>query len=108
MSNIINIIIEKYWGIALQVKVSNYGFDEEKELNYVKYRVTDIDSISQKKLIDNLEEETEVISGDLFIMVYFEKEYFPFGSHEASIRMDDFIAREEIEMTVFLSSVLED
>ncbi|MCK9151207.1 DUF5750 family protein [Methanobacterium alcaliphilum] len=92
----------------MQVKVLDYGFDEEKELNYVKYRVIDIDSISQKKLMDELEEETEIISGELVLTVYFEKEYFPFGSQEATIRMDDFIAREEIEMTVFLSGVLED
>ncbi len=92
----------------MKVNVSDYGFEAEKNLNFVKYRVYGLDPDAQKKLMDALEEETEIFSGDLIITVYFEKEYFPFGSDEAKIRMDDFIAREEIEMTVFLSSVLED
>jgi hypothetical protein len=95
-------------GFIMQVNVVDYGFIEEKNLNYVKYKVSGLDGLSQKKLMDRLEEETEIVSGELIIAVYFEKEYFPFGSEEAEIRMDDFIAREEIEMTVFLSSVLED
>jgi hypothetical protein len=95
-------------GFTMKVNVSDYGFEAEKNLNYVKYQVSGLDSTSQKKLMDNLEEETEIAADDLIITVYFEKEYFPFGSEEAKIRMDDFLAREEIEMTVFLSSVLED
>ena len=92
----------------MQVKVVNYGFNDEKNLNFVNYRVSGLNEDSQKKLIDRLEEETEISSGELVVTVFFEKEYFPFGSEEAVIRMDDFIAREEIEMNVFLSSVLED
>jgi hypothetical protein len=33
---------------------------------------------------------------------------FPFQSNEAKNKIEDFIAREEIEMNVFLSSFLED
>lgn len=92
------------------VKVVDYGLKNEDagDLTFVKYKVTDIDADSQKKLMERLEEETEVVTDDLFITVYYEKEYFPFGSSEAAIKMDDFIARDEIEMNVFLSSVLED
>ena len=40
--------------------------------------------------------------------IYFEEELYPFQSDAAKIRLDDFIAREEIEMNVFLSGFLED
>ena len=40
--------------------------------------------------------------------MYFEKDLYPFQSDVAKLRLDDFIAREEIEMNVFLSSFLED
>ena len=38
----------------------------------------------------------------------FPDKYYPFGSDVAKFRLEDFIAREEIEMMVFLSSFLED
>nr|WP_255772585.1 DUF5750 family protein [Methanothermobacter sp. K4] len=92
----------------MQVKVEDFGFSEDKCMNYVLYRVSDIDDDVRKKLMERLEEDTEEDNGDLLITVFYAPEYFPFGSEEAKVRMDDFIAREEIEMTVFLSSVLED
>ena len=95
------------------VKVVDYGKKESddenlEDLNYVKYKVSGLDEDSQKKLIENLDEETEIVSGYLMIMVYYKKEYFPFGSNDAAIKPEDFIARDEIEMTVFLSAVLEE
>ena len=39
---------------------------------------------------------------------YFDDELYPFGSDVAKIRIDDFIAREQIEMFAFLSGFLED
>ena len=93
------------------VKVFDYGikeFEDSEDLNYVKYRVSGLDSDYQKKLMEKLEEETEIIADDLIITVLYQKEYFPFGSDEASVKIDDFIARDEIEMTVFLSGLLEE
>ncbi len=93
------------------VKVFDYGikeFEDSESLNYVKYKVSGLDSNYQKKLIEKLEEETEIIADDLIITVLYKKEYFPFGSDEATVKIDDFIARDEIEMTVFLSSLLEE
>ena len=58
-------------------------------------------------LNENLDEETSIGEGILKIRLYF-KEVFPFQSEVAKIRLDDFIAREEIEMNVFLSSFLDD
>ena len=40
--------------------------------------------------------------------MYFDEELYPFQSDVAKIRLDDFIAREEIEMNVFLSGFMED
>jgi hypothetical protein len=40
--------------------------------------------------------------------MYFDERLYPFQSDVAKFRLDDFIAREEIEMNVFLSSFLED
>ena len=97
--------------MQVQVKVVDYGINKsqnDEKLYHVKYKVTGLDNNLQKKLIERLEEETESSEDDLIITVYYAPEYFPFGSDEASIRMGDFIARDEIEMTVFLSGVLED
>ena len=56
----------------------------------------------------NLDEET-CIDNDIFrIKMYFDEDLYPFQSDAAKIRMDDFIAREEIEMNVFLSSFIDD
>ena len=55
-----------------------------------------------------LSEKTE-ICGDIFkIKMYFDERLYPFQSDVAKMRIDDFVAREEIEMNVFLSSFLED
>ena len=40
--------------------------------------------------------------------MYFEDRLYPFQSDVAKIRLDDFIAREEIEMGMFISSFLDD
>lgn len=95
------------------VKVVDYGkkesdYENLEDLNYVKYKVSGLDEDSQNKLIENLDEETEIVSGYLMVTVYYKKEYFPFGSNDAAIKLEDFIARDEIEMTIFLSAVLEE
>lgn len=95
----------------MKVKVFDYGikkFEDSEDLNYVKYKVSGLGTDYQKKLIEKLEEETEIVGDDLIITVLYQKEYFPFGSDEATLKIDDFIARDEIEMTVFLSSLLEE
>ena len=52
---------------------------------------------------------TGVIIGVLFDLdIYFDDALYPFQSKIAKIRIEDFIAREEIEMNIFLSSFLED
>lgn len=87
------------------VKVTN--FDENAEMPYIDYEVSGLLQNQMDFLNENLEEETSVDGDILNIRIHF-KDFFPFQSEIAKIRLDDFIAREEIEMNVFLSSFLED
>ena len=52
--------------------------------------------------------ETVIFDEELMIKLYFSSELYPFQSDVAKLRLDDFFAREEIEMNIFLSSFLED
>ncbi len=88
------------------VNIVDYGDADEKK--FIMYDVTGLLVEQINYLHDNLNEETSVNDDILKIIMYFEPEMYPFQSDVAKIRMDDFIAREEIEMNVFLSSFLED
>ena len=92
----------------MQVKIIDYGLLKDSKKYYVKYRVFDINENTLNKLKDRVEDKLEVKSGELFLTVYFDEGYFPFGSDESKFRRHDFIAREEIEMTAYLVSILED
>lgn len=88
------------------VSITDYGKTDDR--NFVEYSVSDLTSNQMEFLNDNLDEETE-IDGNLFkLKMYFEDRLYPFQSDVAQFRMNDFIAREEIEMNMFLSSFLED
>ena len=87
------------------IKITN--FDENTEIPYVDYEVSELSSSQLNFLNDNLEDETSIDKDILKIRLYFN-EFFPFHSDVAQIRLDDFIAREEIEMNLFLSGFLED
>lgn len=88
------------------VKIMNYG--DENSRKFVEYHVSGLSSEQMEFLNNNLAEKT-CIDNDIFrIKLYFDEKLYPFQSDAAKIRMDDFIAREEIEMNVFLSSVLDD
>ena len=87
------------------VKVSDYGIADK---NFIEYVVKGLKSDQINFLKNNLDEECEVCGDDLKIVMYFDDNLYPFQSDVFKIRPDDFIAREEIEMNVFLSSFLED
>ena len=87
------------------VKITN--FDETAEIPFIDYEISGLSQNQMDFLNENLDEETSIGEGILKIRLYF-KEVFPFQSEVAKIRLDDFIAREEIEMSVFLSSFLDD
>lgn len=90
----------------MQVEIYDYGNNADDY--YVVYRVKELSLEDQKKLKDKVEGTAEIKNDDLIITTHFEKKYYPFGSDAAQMRMDDFLAREEIEMTVYLTSLLED
>jgi hypothetical protein len=92
----------------MKVKIVDYGVSDNPKKYYVTYKITDIDEESINKLKNRVEEELNFKSGDLYLTVYFNEGYYPFGSEESKYRSEDFIAREEIEMWAYLVSLLED
>lgn len=96
----------------MKVEVENYGsandLDDDRNMSFIKYKVSGLDTVSLKFLNENLEGKTEIKNDSLYITILYDDEMFPFQSNEAKIKIDDFIAREEIEMNAFLSSFLED
>lgn len=82
------------------------GFDENAKVPYIDYEAYGLSVKQLEFLNDNLDDETSLDGDILKIRVCF-KDFFPFQSDTAKVRLDDFIAREEIEMNVFLSSFLE-
>jgi Family of unknown function (DUF5750) len=94
--------------LGMEVIIVDYGYSLKSGNYFVLYEVSNIDEETQNKIIERVEEETCVKSGKLYITEFFDVQYFPFGSSEAKLKIEDFIAREEIEMLAFLSSILED
>ena len=92
----------------MDVKIIDYGIDEDK--GFVKYKISDLDLNKLEILDTNLEEETKLNKEDKYVILtmYYKKKFYPFASEESKIKLDDFIAREEIEIEVFISSFLED
>lgn len=88
------------------VEIVDYGDACEKK--FIAYEVKGLSSNQIKYIHFNLNDETSISEDILKIVMYFEPELYPFQSEVAKLKMADFIAREEIEMTVFLSSYLED
>ncbi|MGC9516654.1 MAG: DUF5750 family protein [Methanomicrobiales archaeon] len=90
------------------VNIVDYGFLEDLDKYYVKYRISDIDAVTRDKIICDLEEELEEKNGEIELTMYFEEDYYPFKSEESHLRFDDYKAREEIEMLAYISSILEE
>ncbi|WP_405303829.1 DUF5750 family protein [Methanobrevibacter sp.] len=88
------------------VEITDYG--DENNQKFVEYTVSGLSSNQMKFLSDNLKDKT-TIEDDVFkLKMYFSDELYPFQSDIAKFKLADFIAREEIEMNMFLSSFLED
>ncbi|GAB4309725.1 MAG: hypothetical protein Kow0019_07050 [Methanobacteriaceae archaeon] len=92
----------------MKVQVVDYGYLDDTNRYFVKYRISEIDSVTKHKIIKNLEEEFEELDNDLFLTMYFNEQYYPFKSREAHERFDDYRAREEIEMTAYIFSALDE
>ena len=92
----------------MNVKIVEYGFSTDYESYYVTYKVNDLDRETLDKLKERLEDPVKVVCNDLYLTTYFEEKYFPFGSDDSKMNPEDFMAREEIEMTAYLLDLLED
>ena len=88
------------------VRISDYGDEEGRK--FVDYEVRDLSLDQINYLNENLVEKNDIEGDILRIRMFFEDELYPFQSEVSKFRLDDFIAREEIEMTIFLSGFLED
>ena len=88
----------------MNAKITNFN---EAPKAFIDYEVSDLTINQLNYLNENLKDETSIHGDILKIRVYFE-DIFPFQSEIAKIKLDDFIAREEIEMNLFLSSFLDD
>ncbi|MCE5214128.1 MAG: hypothetical protein LLF83_05350 [Methanobacterium sp.] len=92
----------------LQVKIVENGFSEENNKYYVTYQVKNLDTDIINKLINRLEDPAEIRGDHLYITIFFEEEFYPFKSEESHRNPEDFLAREELEMTAYLIDLLED
>jgi hypothetical protein len=92
----------------MKVKIVDYGVSDDSKKYYVTYKITDIDEESINKLKNRVEEELYCKSGELYLTMYFDENYYPFKSEESKYRTEDFVSREEIEMWAYLVSLLED
>ena len=88
------------------VNISDFG--ERDSGKFIEYSVSGLSKDQLDYLKTNLSEDIAVNDDVLALTMYFDDELYPFQSEAARFRLDDFIAREEIEMNVFLSSFLED
>lgn len=88
------------------VKILDYGDEDAKK--FIEYGVFGLTSDQMEFLNENLDEKSVAEDDVLMLKMYFSDDLYPFQSDAAQHRLDDFIAREEIEMNVFLSSFLED
>lgn len=88
------------------VEITDYG-DEDNQ-KFVEYVVSGLSLNQMEFLNNNLKENITIEEGVLKLKMYFSDELYPFQSDVAKFRLDDFIAREEIEMNLFISSFLDD
>ena len=90
-----------------EVKVVDYGITDD-DMHFVTYRASGLSEEELEFLTNNLEGETIVEDDSLIMNIYYSRKFFPFGSDAAQFKLEDFIKREEIEMTYFIASFLED
>ncbi len=91
----------------MKVKIADYGLSKDKKKYFITYRIFDLNQEWLIKLKEHIQDDYKIKSGEIYVTIYFKEDYYPFGSDEFNYRMEDFIAREEIEMTAYLLGILE-
>lgn len=94
--------------MQLKVKITDYGFSDSLKRYYVTYHITGLGDEDFGKLTTCLEDPVMVKGNDIYLNVYFEEDYYPFGTVDSQNRLEDYLAREEIEMTAYLLGLLEE
>jgi len=90
------------------VKVTDYGYSDDLKNYYVVYKVSGLNNQELNKLKDHLEDPAIIKCEELYFTVYYEEKFFPFHTEDSKKHPEDFIARDEIEMTAYLLDLLED
>ena len=93
--------------MQLKVKIIDYGFSEGQKRYYVTYKVSGLTGDDLNRLVELLKDPLTVKENELLMNVYFEEGYYPFGTEDSQKRMEDYLAREEIEMTAYILDLLE-
>lgn len=92
----------------MNVKIIDYK--ESQDNSFVDYKISGLELNQLEFLKNNIEDKVKLNKEEknLVIRVYYTDEIFPFHTKESKLKLEDFMARDEIEMNVFLSSILED
>ncbi|MEN6329173.1 MAG: DUF5750 family protein [Methanobacteriaceae archaeon] len=92
----------------MEVKIVDYGVSEEFEKYYITYQVKGLNSDEIAQLQVKMEDPLVVKCDELYLTTFFEEDYYPFHSADAQARMEDYVAREEIEMTAYILDLLDE
>jgi len=95
-------------GLNMEVKIVDYGVSKEFGKYYITYLVKGLNPHEISQVQIKLEDPLVVKCDELYLTTFFDEEYYPFHSADAQARMEDYIAREEIEMTAYILDLLED
>jgi hypothetical protein len=92
----------------MEVKIVDYGFSDDFGKNFITYRIKGLENEQLAKLQTRLEDPIVIRGDEIYLSTYFEKEFYPFHTTDAQNRMDDYVAREEIEMSAYILDLLEE
>ncbi|MDO5835064.1 MAG: hypothetical protein Q4P17_00990 [Methanobacterium sp.] len=93
--------------MQLKVEIIDYGYSDGQKKHYITYKVSKLNGSDLNRLSELLKDPVTVEEDELIMNVYFEEGYYPFGTEDSQKRMEDYLAREEIEMTVYILDLLE-
>jgi Family of unknown function (DUF5750) len=92
----------------MEIKIVDYGLSEEFKKYYITYQVKGLSTDEIGRLQIKVEDPLVVKCDELYLTTFFDEAYYPFHSADAKQRMEDYIAREEIEMTVYILDLLDE
>jgi hypothetical protein len=95
-------------GMSLKVKIVDFGFSREIGKYYITYLVEGLNLDDISKLQTRLEDPIVILCDKIYLSTYFEEKYFPFHTPDSERRKEDYVAREEIEMTAYIIDLLSD